>query len=311
MEITKFWSFSRGEETEEPDRERPGEPDEGTGMPEAPESYLDIEGEIVAEECWLSEGCCLARDFREALDGVGNVTVRINSPGGDVMAGAEIYSALREHTMNGKGRVRVVVTAIAASAASVIAMAGDEILMYPTSYMMIHNPWSMAVGNAKTLRQVAKTLDEIAQGIINAYQHRTGKSRDELKRMLEAETYMSAGTCVEEGFADRIIGWPESMAEMAARPAAMVRMSGKAHGAQELAERYWGLRVKDADEDPDEEPETEDPEEGDGDPDGDGEPEEPDEETEPDARADTGTGATAEETEPDGESDPDEDGEHD
>ena len=110
-----------------------------TEIPE--DGVLDIDGEIVVEEGWFtSPGAVVARDFREALKGVKNVTVRINSPGGDVMAGADIYSALREHSLNGAGRVKVVIIALAASAASVIAMAGDEIEMYPTSYMMIHNP---------------------------------------------------------------------------------------------------------------------------------------------------------------------------
>ena len=202
-----------------------------TEIPE--DGVLDIDGEIVAEESWFSgPNAVVARDFREALKGVKNVTVRINSPGGDVMAGADIYSALREHSMNGAGRVKVVITALAASAASVIAMAGDEIEMYPTSYMMIHNPWSIAMGDAKEMRHTAKVLDEISEGLINAYEARTGKSRDELKRMLDNETWMSAGTCVEEGFADRIIG-----AESAAAALLPCRMSAKAHGAQEIAAR--------------------------------------------------------------------------
>ena len=202
--------------------------------PETPaDGVLDIDGEIVAEEGWfMPDGVCVARNFREALAKVGNVTVRINSPGGDVMAGAEIYSALREHTMNGKGRVTVQITALAASAASVIAMAGDEIEMYPVSYMMIHNPWTFAMGDSKELRKAAKTLDVISEGLINAYQTRTGKTRDELKRMLEAETWMSAGTCVAEGFADRVIGQEE-----AGRAAALVKMSARDHGAAEIAAR--------------------------------------------------------------------------
>ena len=203
--------------------------------PEVPgDGVLDIDGEIVAEESWWGPepGLCVARNFRQQLAGLKNVTVRINSPGGDVMAGAEIYSALREHSMNGLGTVKVQITALAASAASVIAMAGDEIEMYPVSYMMIHNPWTFAMGDSKELRKAAKTLDVISEGLINAYQNRTGKTRDELKRMLENETWMSAGTCVEEGFADRIIGQEE-----AGRAAALVKMSARDHGAREVAAR--------------------------------------------------------------------------
>ena len=204
------------------------------------DGVLDIDGEIVAEEGWFTpEGACVARNFRAALDKVRNVTVRINSPGGDVMAGAEIYSALREHAMNGKGRVRVEITALAASAASVVAMAGDEIYMYPVSYMMIHNPWTLAVGDSRELRKTARTLDTISEGLINAYQQRTGKSRDELKRMLDAETWMSAGTCVAEGFADGVIGQ-----EQTGQAAALVKMSSRSH-IEELAARARSAEPED------------------------------------------------------------------
>lgn len=198
---------------------------------QGPDGVLEITGEIVAEEGWFNpDGVCVARDIRNGLRGLGNVIVRINSPGGDVMAGADIYSALLEHRLNKRGTVTVEISALAASAASVIAMAGDRILMSPTAYMMIHNPWTVSMGNAKEMRKTARMLDEIGEGLINAYQLRTGKSRDELKRMLENETWMSAGTCVEEGFADGILG-------SETRAAALVRMSGKAHGAAEILAR--------------------------------------------------------------------------
>ena len=170
---------------------------------------LDIEGELVVEDgWWTSAGAVSARDFRKQLDQVGDVIVRINSPGGDVMAGAELYNALREHSTSGKGRVTVHVTALAASAASVVAMAGDEILMNPTAYMMIHNPWSIGMGNADDLRQLADQLDEVAEGIIEAYVLKTGKSRAKLREMLDAETYMSAPTAIREGFADGLLYQP-------------------------------------------------------------------------------------------------------
>jgi ATP-dependent Clp protease protease subunit len=203
---------------------------------QAGDGVLDIDGEIVTEKSWFTpSGAVVAKDFRKALAGVKDVTVRINSPGGDVMAGAEIYSALREHSLNGYGKVTVIVTALAASAASVIAMAGDRILMSPTAYMMIHNPWSVAVGDAHEMRKTARTLDVISEGLINAYQQRTGKSRDELKRMLDAETWMSAGTAVTEGFADGIYG---EVASQGGTRAVACLMSAKAHGAQEIAARY-------------------------------------------------------------------------
>ena len=203
---------------------------------EIPEDgVLDIDGEIVAEPGWFTgPDACIASDFRKALKGVKNVTVHINSPGGDVIAGAEIYSALREHSMNGEGSVTVIVTGIAASAASIIAMAGDRILMHPVAYMMIHNPWTVAMGDAKELRKAAKVLDVIAEGLVSTYQARTGKDKEELEKMLANETWMSAATCVEEGFADEIYGVGSNAAASAVRP---TMMSMKAHGLQEITAR--------------------------------------------------------------------------
>ena len=125
----------------------------------------------------------------------------INSPGGDVFAAAEIYTALREH----KGRVTVKITGIAASAASVIAMAGDEVLMSPVAYMMVHDPWTYAAGNYREMEHQAAILKEIGEGLIAAYTAKTGKTRDEIAAMLAAETYMNAQKCVDEGFADGIL----------------------------------------------------------------------------------------------------------
>lgn len=231
--------------------------------PETPgDGVLDIEGPI-AEESWFGDECS-SKEFVKALKDVGNVTVHINSPGGDVMAGAEIYSALREHSLNGRGRVTVIVTALAASAASVVAMAGDEILISPVAYMMIHNPWSIAYGDAKEMRKTARTLDEITEGLITAYQQRTGKSRDQLKRMLENETWMSAQTCVDEGFADGVYGG-EIRAAACAGAGMLTRATPES--IRELCARWDRAHAKAA-EDPEEEPEEE-PEE------------DPDEETEP------------------------------
>ena len=217
---------------------------------EIPEDgVLDIDGEIVAEPGWFTgPDACIASDFRKALKGVKNVTVHINSPGGDVIAGAEIYSALREHSLNGEGTVTVIVTGIAASAASIIAMAGDRILMHPVAYMMIHNPWTVAMGDAKELRKAAKVLDVIAEGLVTTYQARTGKDKEQLEKMLENETWMSAATCVEEGFADEIYGTGANAAASAVRP---TMMSMKAHGLQEITARMP---------DPEPEPEMDDAE---------------------------------------------------
>lgn len=163
---------------------------------------LFIEGEITTEQSWWGdEGQVVAREFRKLLKSCGDVTVSINSPGGDVFAAAEIYTALREHA----GKVTVKVLGIAASAASVIAMAGDSVLMSPVSYMMIHDPWTFAMGNAREMEHQAQVLREVGEGIIAAYMHKTGKSRDDIAALLQSETYMSAQTAIDEGFADGML----------------------------------------------------------------------------------------------------------
>ena len=192
--MPKFWNF-RADATE---------PEDGV---------LDVRGVLVVDDNWFIDGAVSARDFREQLAKYRNVTVLINSPGGDVMAGAEMYTALREHSTSGRGKVTVKVTALAASAASVVAMAGDEVLMSPVAYMMVHNPWSVIAGNADDMRHEADVLDEIAEGIINAYQIKTGKSRAKLKELMEAESYMDARRCVKEGFADGLLGRSEVIPE--------------------------------------------------------------------------------------------------
>ena len=170
---------------------------------------LDIEGELVVDDgWWIPNGAVCARDFRDRLRQCGDVIVRINSPGGDVLAGSELYAALREHAEAGYD-VTVHITALAASAASVVAMAGNKVLMSPAAYMMIHNPWSICAGNADDLRQLADQLDAVAEGIIEAYRLKTGRTRSELKEMLDAETYMSAPTAIKKGFADGLLYQPK------------------------------------------------------------------------------------------------------
>ncbi len=166
---------------------------------ESAELYL--EGEIASESWWGDEVTPAA--FRADLAKVAgrDVTVWINSPGGDVIAASVIYSALMEH----KGKITVKIDGLAASAASVIAMAGDTVLMAPTAYLMIHNPWSMVIGNAEELRQEAAVLDEIADGLVLAYQIKTGMSRAKLQQLMDDETWMSARTAMDYGFADGLL----------------------------------------------------------------------------------------------------------
>ncbi|WP_256846920.1 head maturation protease, ClpP-related [Paenibacillus sp. Pae108] len=169
---------------------------------------LRIEGEIVSDDdAWFYEwfGIPVASPnaFRAELANYKDkdITVWIDSWGGDVFAAAGMYNALKEH----KGRVIVKIDGKAASAGSVIAMAGDEVHMSPVSIMMIHNPWSGARGEAKDMRHMADVLDEVKETLINAYQSKTKLSRNKISRLMDEETWMSAKKAVSEGFADSIL----------------------------------------------------------------------------------------------------------
>lgn len=196
---------------------------EATGTDE-----LYIDGEIAADESWWGN-VIAPRAFRQKLARANDVTVFINSPGGDVFAGAEIYTALREH----KGKVTVKISGIAASAASVIAMAGDEVLISPVGYMMIHDPWTYAVGNAREMEHQAGVLREIGEGLVAAYTAKTGKGRDEICELLAAETYMNAQRAVDEGFADGILyeAAPAPERDSAKAPRTLMRASRYAPAA--------------------------------------------------------------------------------
>lgn len=163
-------------------------------------SDLIIEGDISSVTWWGDE--VTPEAFRKELNQQkGDITVHINSNGGDVFAGVTIYNALKDY----KHKVIVKVDGLAASIASVIAMAGDEIIMAPGSMMMVHNPWSMSAGSAEELRKAADILDEINDSIIPIYAERTGLSEEEIKNLLDDETWMSAEKAVELGFADKVV----------------------------------------------------------------------------------------------------------
>lgn len=125
----------------------------------------------------------------------------MNSPGGDCFAAAQIYNMLRDY----KGKVTVKVDGLAASAASVIAMAGDEVLVSPVSMIMIHNPSTVAMGDTAEMQKAIQMLDEVKDSIINAYQEKTGLSRNKLSKLMDEETWMDAGKAVELHFADGVI----------------------------------------------------------------------------------------------------------
>ncbi len=135
------------------------------------------------------------------MSGSGNITVWINSPGGDCVAAAQIYNMLMDY----KGDVTVKIDGIAASAASVIAMAGTKVLMSPTALMMIHNPLTVAIGDSEEMQKAIDMLSEVKESIINAYEIKTGLSRAKLSHLMDAETWMNANKAVELGFADGLL----------------------------------------------------------------------------------------------------------
>ena len=176
----KFWNWVRNEDT-------------GSRT-------LVLNGQI-SDETWFGDEVTpgLFRDELQSCEG--DITVWINSPGGDVFAAAQIYNMLMEYP----GNVDVRIDGIAASAASVIAMAGNKVSMSPVAMMMIHNPMTVAMGDKKVMQQAIDMLDEIKESIINAYELKTGQTRTVISHMMDAETWFNAKKAVELGFADDIL----------------------------------------------------------------------------------------------------------
>jgi len=164
------------------------------------ERSLYLNGPI-AEETWFGDEVTPKLFKDELRSGSGPVAVYINSPGGDVFAAAQIYNALMEYG----GPVTVKIDGIAASAASVIAMAGGEVLMSPVSMLMVHNPATLAWGGAEEMLRAKALLDEVKESIINSYELKTGLSRAKLSHLMDNETWMNAKKAVELGFADKIM----------------------------------------------------------------------------------------------------------
>ncbi|MFI3071198.1 Clp protease ClpP [Streptococcus suis] len=161
---------------------------------------LRIEGQI-ADETWFGDEVTPQIFKSELLSGKGDLTLWINSPGGDVFAAAQIYNMLMDYPSD----VHVYIDGLAASAASVIAMAGTTVSMSPVAMMMIHNPWTVAQGEARDMEKVITMLSEIKESIINAYELRTGLSRTKLSHLMDSETWFNAKKAVELGFADTIL----------------------------------------------------------------------------------------------------------
>jgi len=161
---------------------------------------LRIDG-VIAEEPWIDDKITPKQFKSELMSSSGDITLWINSPGGDVFAASQIYNMLMDY----KGDVTVKIDGLAASAASVIAMAGTRVLMSPVSEIMVHNPMTVAIGNAEEMSKAIDMLSEIKESIINAYELKTNLPRDEISKMMDSETWMNARKAVELGFADEIM----------------------------------------------------------------------------------------------------------
>ena len=181
--MTKFWNWTKV-----------------TNESGVEERTLVLDGTI-ASESWFDDDITPKMFKDELFSGSGPITIWINSPGGDCIAASQIYSMLMDY----QGEVTVKVDGIAASAASVIAMAGNKVLMAPTALMMIHNPSMMAFGDHNDMAKAIDILNEVKESIINAYEIKTGQSRTVLSHLMDSETWMNANKAIELGFADGIL----------------------------------------------------------------------------------------------------------
>jgi ATP-dependent Clp protease protease subunit len=166
------------------------------------EGELYLYGDISSVSWWGDE--ITPQTFKQDLDALGDIAVLnvfINSNGGDVFAGHAIHSMLKRH----KAKVVITVDGLAASIASVICTAGDVVQMYRNTMQMVHEPWTFAVGNASDMRKMADDLDKISESLVSAYEDKTGLSRDEIKAIMAAETWLTADECKEKGFCDVVL----------------------------------------------------------------------------------------------------------
>ena len=167
---------------------------------EGEKRVLLLDGEISDETWWGDE--ITPQMFRSELNAAeGDIDLWINSPGGDCYAAAQIYNMLMEY----KGNVTVKIDGIAASAASVVAMAGSTVEISPLGMLMIHNPMTVSIGDTHEMERTITFLAEIKESIINAYEIKTGLSRAKISRLMDAQTWMNAKKAVELGFADSVL----------------------------------------------------------------------------------------------------------
>lgn len=211
---------------------------------DAGERVLRMEGPIDEESVWGDE--VTPKTFRDELNAEeGDVILWLNSPGGNVFAASEIYTMLRDY----KGKVTVKIDSVAASAASVIAMAGDHVAISPTGLIMIHDPSTIAMGTSKDMEHAIEVLGQVKESIINAYAEKSHLSRNRIANLMTNETWLNAKKALDMGFVDEILF--------------------------KDADNPFAPKKKEDDDDPDEpdEGEEKDPDEGEGDGDDDGDDE--------------------------------------
>lgn len=178
--MKKFWNWTK---------------DEASGV-----RTLYLDGTI-AEESWFDDDVTPKAFKKDLIAGEGDIVIWVNSPGGDCVAASQIYTMLMDY----RGSVTVKIDGIAASAASVIAMAGTKVLMAPTAMMMVHNPLTVAIGDSEEMQKAIDMLSEVKESIINAYEIKTGLSRARLSHLMDAETWLNANKAIELGFADGVL----------------------------------------------------------------------------------------------------------
>lgn len=178
--MQRFWNWVRNEDTGQ--------------------RTLYLEG-VIAQESWFGDEVTPAVFKSELEAGKDPIVVHINSVGGDCVAASQIYTMLMDYPAD----VTVQIDGIAASAASVVAMAGTKVCMSPTALMMAHNPWTSASGDAADMKRAIALLDQVKESIINAYQIKTGLSRQELSDIMDGETWMNAYRAKELGFCDEVL----------------------------------------------------------------------------------------------------------
>ena len=178
--MNKFWNWVRNEDTGQ--------------------RTLYLEG-VIAQESWFGDEITPAAFKSELNAGNQPITVHINSVGGDCVAASQIYTMLMDYPAD----VTVQIDGLAASAASVVAMAGTKVCMSPTALLMVHNPWTNASGDAKDMQKAIALLDEVKESIINAYEIKTGMDRQSLSNLMDAETWMNAYRAKELGFCDEVL----------------------------------------------------------------------------------------------------------